>query len=385
MSTFTFTLRDLDTGAGRTGLSCKYRHDDDGFASDLAITITESDSINKPGVYESDFPPTNIYKLWVSGSEEPTFGGADGRPLVNPDDLLFLSGGTMTGAINMGDEKITNLADATAATDAMNRQASDARFVKLDGSNDPDLWVPKAGGYMDGNLLMTGNIIKDLGASVDADDAVPKNELTAAVAALEAAIGDIEVTPYQESPNVARLIPGGSTKTGQVYTTWNAIMGYFKSLTPSSTKRFLVEIGGMGVTGATTIPVTENDGGSPPTNYFNNYISLFLKNRLIKLEIPDDTMSVTAGTMTVEGGTIYKNDVAADPVLENMRFVNVYFDLIVNTMTFTNCTFENCFIKVNDDVDGTATFTTCKGSGSTSNQILPATVNGWGEVPKDDF
>lgn len=374
MSTFTFTLRDLDTGAGRTGLSCKYRHDDDGFASDLVITITETDPINKPGVYESDFPPTNIYKLWVSGSEEPSFGGDNGRPLVNPDDLLFLSGGTMTGALNMGGEKITNLDDATAATDAMNRQASDARFVKLDGSNDPALWLSVLGGTLDGNLLMHSNQIKNLADATDDQDAVTKAQLDA-----------IETTPYQESPNLIRLIPGGSTKTGQVYTTWNAAMGYLKSLTPSTTKRFVIEIAGMGITGPTVINVTENDGGSPPTNYFNNYISIFIKNRFVKLEIPDDIMTVTANTVSVEGGTIYKNDGAADPVFENMIFVNVYFDLTVNTATFTNCTFQNCFIKVNDDTDGSATFTTCKGSGNTSNQTLPATIQGWSEIPKEDF
>lgn len=371
MSTFTFTLRDLETGAGRTGLSCKYRHDDDGFASDLGITITETDPINKPGVYESDFPPTNIYKLWVSGSEEPTFGGDAGRPLIDPDDLLFLSGGTMTGILNMGANKIQNLADAAAATDAMNRQASDARFVKLDGSNDPDLWVPKAGGSMDGNLLMTGNLIKDLGTPVDDDDAIPKWYAD-----------DIVVTPYQESPNEIRLIPGGSTKTGQVYTSWNAAMNYLKSLTPSATKRFVIEIGGVGISGATSIPVTQ--GGL--TDYFENYISIFIKNRFVKLDIADDLMrATTLGNTSIEGGTIYKDDAGANPVFENLHFVNVYFDLTVETVTFTNCKFESCFIKVNDDVDGTATFTTCKGSGNTSNQTLPATIQGWSEIPKDDF
>jgi hypothetical protein len=96
-------------------------------------------------------------------------------------------------------------------------------------------------------------------------------------------------------------------------------------------------------------------------------------------------MTVTAGTMSVEGGTIYINDIAANPKIENIRYVNAYFDLVVNTMEFENCTFENCFIKVNDDADGTCTFTSCKGSGTTSNQTLPATISGWGEKPKADF
>lgn len=363
----TIVIRDLTTGAGRNGLTVWLRHKTDDFATNQILATAV---VGKQGVYEAQDVPMNLYKIWVNGSEDTALGGTNGRWVFNGDEVIGLNGDDW----DADTKKIINVADAEDPTDAMNQQASDDRYAMLDGSNDPGLWLPVLGGTLDGNLLMHSNQIKNLADATDDQDAVTLAQLNA-----------IEVTPYQESPNLIRLIPGGTTKTAQVYTTWNAAMGYLKSLTPSTTKRFVVEIAGMGITGATVITVTENDGGSPPTNYFNNYISIFIKNRFVKLEIPDDTMSVTANTVSVEGGTIYKNDGAADPVFENMIFVNVYFDLTVNTVTFTNCTFQNCFIKVNDDTDGSATFTTCKGSGNTSNQTLPATIQGWSEIPKEDF
>lgn len=363
----TIVIRDLTTGAGRNGLTVWLRHKTDDFAGNqIQATAVEG----KQGVYQALNVPYNLYKLWVNGTEDTTFGGTNGRWLPNGDGVIRLNGDDWDAIT----KKIINVADAEDPTDAMNQQASDDRYVMLDGTNDPSLWLSVLGGTLDGNLLMHSNQVKNIADATDAQDAVSKAQLDA-----------IETTPYQESPNEIRLIPGGSTKTGQVYTTWNAAMGYLKSLSPSGTKRFVINIGGMGVGGATTIPVTENDGGSPPTNYFESYISLFLKNRFIKLEIPDDTMSVVANTVSIEGGTIYKNDGAADPVFENFRFVNVYFDLTVNTVTFTGCTFEHCYVKVNDDGDGSATFTSCKGSNSTSNQTLPATISGWSEKPKADF
>lgn len=88
--TFTFTLRDLNTGAGRTGLTCKYRSKTDNFTADVAITITEISG--RPGAYQSQHPPTGVYKVFANNSEEPSFGGQFGRPLIDPDSLLIKVG-----------------------------------------------------------------------------------------------------------------------------------------------------------------------------------------------------------------------------------------------------------------------------------------------------
>jgi hypothetical protein len=47
-------------------------------------------------------------------------------------EKLSLTGGTLSGALSMGSQRITNLADAAAAGDAVSRSYGDARFQALD-------------------------------------------------------------------------------------------------------------------------------------------------------------------------------------------------------------------------------------------------------------
>lgn len=78
-------------------------------------------------------PPT--YLLWLDTAASPVIAlkintGTPGAPVwvtlmadvaVTAGGLLALSGGTMTGAIAMGSQKITGLANGTASGDAVNR------------------------------------------------------------------------------------------------------------------------------------------------------------------------------------------------------------------------------------------------------------------------
>lgn len=78
-------------------------------------------------------PPT--YLLWLDTSGSPVLAlkintGTPSVPVwvtllanvaVTAGGLLALSGGTMTGALNMGSQKITSLASGTASGDAVNR------------------------------------------------------------------------------------------------------------------------------------------------------------------------------------------------------------------------------------------------------------------------
>ena len=325
----------------------------------------------------------------VLGSE------AQGGTWYGSDNLNYLP--LVAGNYFADNKRITDLADAINPGDALNKAQGDSLYLlasiladlvdrtsnqTISGTKTFDILLANQFGS---NISMAGNMLSGLVYPGEAfgSAAVPQSWIKAWVAD---AISSISVTPFQESPNKIRLIPGGSTKTGQVYTSWNDAAGYFQSLTPSATKRFLIEVCGMGITGSTSIPIASNDGGLFPTNYFNNYISYFIPNRFIKLLIPNDGMSVTdLGMTSVEGGTMFIDDIAATPTFTNLHFVNVYFDMVCASVAFINCKFENCFVKVNDDSDGTATFTDCLGSGTTSNQEIPSTLTGWGEKPKADF
>lgn len=195
------------------------------------------------------------------------------------------------------------------------------------------------------------------------------------------AVGAISVTPYQESVNVVRLMIGGTQQTNQVYTSYIAALAWALAQPPSSTWKITIDIEGMGNSGATSITMGTSGGV-----YIDDYININGKNHSIVLIPPDDTVSVsTLGTSKISNLTIYKNDAGADPIFTNIEFNNVAFDLTVNTVTFNTCKFLNCMIKVNTDEDATATFTTCKGTGTTSNQVFgSSTIDGWIK-PKADF
>jgi Collagen triple helix repeat (20 copies) len=67
--------------------------------------------------------------LWV----DPTDAGNGSDWAAMDGRYVNVNGDTMAGPLAMGNQKITGLADATAATEAMNRQASDARYLQLAG------------------------------------------------------------------------------------------------------------------------------------------------------------------------------------------------------------------------------------------------------------
>jgi hypothetical protein len=89
---------------------------------------------------------------------------------VNPQDAmtlnyagltyLALAGGTMTGAINMGANKIDNMADPTLAQDAMTLNYAGGHYLAL------------AGGTMSGSINMNSNSITSLLNPVNPQDAV---------------------------------------------------------------------------------------------------------------------------------------------------------------------------------------------------------------------
>ena len=403
----TVVLRDLTTGAGRVGLSVKLRHQDDSYASDI---YTASAISGKPGGYEFQDVVYNKYKLWVNGSEDDLFGGANGRWLPEGNEVIRLVSGEWDALSN----KIVNVDDPDDPTDALNMQTGDSRYlptsaadgyVKTTGAQDieglktfkDDLKTDfiyedtaNAGVNIDGVVLKDGGIDAaqlndDLNAAghsitgVISDDGDSGSTLMSKTWIL-AKIADVAVVPYQESPNVIRLIPGGSEKTGQVYTTYANAMQYALAVAGVD-HRMCIKIEGMGVAGFNYINMS-NAGG----DYIDDYIHLKGINQDILL-IPPDTVTVGVSALDntiIENLTIYKDDIGVDLVFENLFFKDVSFNLAVLSVTFTNCKFKNCDLKINDDGDTDATFTTCKGNFIASNQAVGAGVD-TNVKPKADF
>lgn len=75
-----------------------------------------------------------------------------GTKIVGTANYLPLTGGNMTGTINMGNNKITNTADPTEAQDVATKNYVDTHSVSGD-------FLPLTGGTMNGPINMTSNLI----------------------------------------------------------------------------------------------------------------------------------------------------------------------------------------------------------------------------------
>lgn len=96
---------------------------------------------------------------------------------------LALAGGTMSGAIAMGTNKITGMGDPTAAQEAATKAYADTKLANVVEDTTPGLG---------GNLDALTRLINNLGAPVALTDAARKNE----VDAVQALLDDISYDSY---------------------------------------------------------------------------------------------------------------------------------------------------------------------------------------------
>lgn len=418
MSSITIYLTN-SLGAPLSGQTVKLRRAGLGnFGSDY---LTMFDVAGKPGKYKTvEAHVTDRYKVWVNGSEDESFGGPDGIEITLQSDILLKTGGTMSGAINMGGNKVTNLDDAVDGGDALPFSQAEAAYLK------------KSGGTMSGSIDMGNNPVINVADGSDGKDAVNFDSLDQRLVDEDYAkrqanntmtgdnihsgtntfsdqvafstyapicdvdpttddhlvrkewvddqLADLVITPFQEASNVLRLIPSGVQETGKIYTTYAAAQNYARGYV-NSNWRYIIEIPGGGE-GSVSITIT--DGAIPGNSAFNSYVSLKGGNQNVKLLISDAAYSVTAGTVIVENCTIYLDDSGnGTPSFTNFVFKDCYFDFDVQDLTFSACDFRGvCKIK---NTGGSITFTNCKGGIVESNADLPATVRGWGGLSTSDF
>lgn len=337
-------LRDLDTGAGRTGLTVTMRHVTDSYASTV---YTMSEVGGKPGVYTKSDVAYNKYKFWVNGTEDDTIAAQwlpsdEGRLQKITDES-----GTYWECEGL---EFRSAGETTEDNSLIRKSEADDRYL-LAGTDDLDL---------SGRIVYIQNAV-DLASPVTLEQ-------------LESVVMD----PFQESPNVIRLIPGGAAKTAQVYITYASAVQYAKSVRASS-RKMCIKVEGMG-TSNTFIQIS--DGGISGQGYFENYISMVGLHEEITLKLPDDTLSFgTAGTATIENFTFIDTDGESNNTFTNVTFKNCKFNL-AGEVTFSGCTFSGVN-KIKST--GNQTFTSCKGGTVYSSEAIPSTVQGVGEIPAADL
>ncbi len=347
---------------------------------------------------------TGVYKFLNGGTGCPDgyyvfYDGATAK-----DNVLgsVAEGGTWFGDGSLGylalvgsdydadSKKIINVADPTTATGALNRQTGDVRYILASVlASLMDLTSNQtASGTKTFNIIKATQLGQNLSAAGWEINGLVDPTVGSAAArkayvddAIDTAVSAIVITPYQESPNVIRCIPGGAEKTGQVYTTYANSLQYALAVAGVD-HRMTIKFEGMGTAGYNYINMS-NAGG----DYIDDYIHFKAINQDILLIPPaTDVIRVGAlGNSIIENFTIYKDDSGVDVEFENIVFINCSFNLTVLTATFTNCRFKNCDIIVNDDGDGTATFTNCKGRADSNQSFGTSTIDGQQNKHKLDF
>ena len=167
---------------------------------------------------------------------------------------LPLAGGTMSGAIAMGGNKVTGVTDPTAAQDA----ATKAYVDQQDG-----LQVSKSGDTMSGNLAMGSNKVTGLAAPTDANDATSKTYVDGILGSATAAAASASAAATSES-NAAT----SETNAANSASSAAADLSSVQSLYDQFDDRYLGS--------KASAPTVDNDGNALLSGalYFNNTTNL---------------------------------------------------------------------------------------------------------------
>jgi len=341
---------------------------------------------NTNGIYTFLSVASGEYKLYDSTTELTNFGIIK----VGQDDAVLITGNqTIAGVKTFSSQ--ADFSNASGLKTDVIAEHTAAAGVTIDGillkdSLDLSGIVSKSGSQqIDGNKTFTGNVNIDSGGAIFTIESGGVGIIVDAPTAdthivNKAYVDSLAVTPFQQSPNVRRLIINGTQETNKIYTTWTSCMTNAYAYAASN-YRMTIMVEGIG-TAATTITIGDAGGG---VGFINDYITVRgISQQQVRLTPPDDTISVTTlGNTSFENLTMYLHDTAQDPIFTNIVFNNVLFDLDVNSVTFNTCEFRNCTIKV---TTGSPTFTSCKGSGVyTTGSFGSSPINGTDSISSSDI
>ena len=189
----------------------------------VAAPSARGDAANK-GYVDDEINKERAYANGISTKADQAIAAANVAQ-NSADTKLDLTGGTMTGAIDMGSNKISGLATPTANTDAANKTYVDTAVSGVSGDASTALTtaqaaqtaannkLPLAGGTMSGAIAMGSNKITGLATPTANTDAATKAYVDNAVSNTNIAV---LFTQNHISISPSTIISG----TIEIYWTW---------------------------------------------------------------------------------------------------------------------------------------------------------------------
>lgn len=300
---------------------------------------------------------------------------------------LPLAGGTMTGAINMGGQSLTNL-----ATPSGNQDAATKKYVDdaISGSITPPTgdYLPLSGGQMSGNIAMANNRVTGLGTPTDNSDAVPKSYLDTAVSTA----GDGKFVPLAGGTMTGALtLSGNPTQNLQAATKQYVdaadatINSAITNITNGTTVLPYVKKSGDTMTGALTL-------SGDPTQNLQAATKQYVDSAVAGVPTPDLSPYLLKAGGTMTGDLV----LAGDPTLANEAANKNYVDNAIsgvqqqvntnatNIANITNGTTALPYVKsVNGSGTGTHTFENINISGDLTVDSVDVTTTITVPTPSD--
>ena len=390
-------IRDLTTGAGRTGLTVTLKNHLDNFT---AVVATGAEISGKPGVYQFIDLPLAKYKEYINGTEDTSYGGTHGRWLPVMDNLPVIDGtNAWSGTNGYSTEK--TLSDAkeftykkwvetaiTALASAINSAINALTItvgLKADASAVETDYFKKTGGNTTQNILNPVRFSHAVPPVCNAAPTVGNQLINKSFhdTDIEVRLSNIISGNYQESLNIVRVMPNGADQIGTAYNTIGKAIAYCNSLSPISTKKFTLLITGEG-TSAEAIDYSSYS--YPMTQYMRDYVHFKglgadVRINLNKSILENEFKSFALGRVIIEDLYFYTDDGGdtGEQIFENIIFKNCkFYTKEAVTASFINCKFEgsNQFASFQDNA---YTFTNCTGSPITSDSH-PVTVAGTNKI-----
>lgn len=378
-------LRDLSTGAGRTGLTVTLKNHLDNFT---AVVATGAEISGKPGVYEFVDLPLAKYKLYAGGTEDKSLGGNNGKWLPIMDSIPSLAGNNSYSGVNAYsiEKTLTDAKEFTYKSWVQNAIAVVSNALSaIFGSNNTWTgfnWFNNKIKVNSGSTSGTKSEFYGWTAFVDAPPiymgTAPYTGYQQLVnkGYVDGLLASIGEGNYTESPNVIRLMPDAAEVAGKNYNSWFNALTYAGGVAGTN-KRMTILISGMGNASTAITPVLVTG------KYIKDYVYIKALGAGVNINIAGATgtewNATDFTTCILEGLNIRIYDADNPTNFAGITFINCNFNISESTgVTFLNCR----FLGSNTFSGGTAglfTFNNCIGERVLCTYV--PTISGTNKLP----
>lgn len=329
-TSFHIVLRDLDTGAARTGLTVKLFNHLDNFTTEV-LTATEVPGYG--GVYEFTYTDFNIakYRLKANGSWDGSFSDENGTWLYDGSKMMIVNG---SGRWDFGSKRAINVANPVDDGDAVNKGWSLGQFyTKTEINSALALKVAKAG-----TETITGLKQFEILPRVVPTDSNPGVYPTPSNLGdviykkyFDYVLSQVHINPYPQFAGVLRVIPGVTAQPGRAYPTILEAVTYSLAQTPSATKQYAILIEGI---------TQGQEFLTAASGSLQSYIHLIGIGKFVKVIIEDDSLlantslnnlSLYFGAGVITSARIFNSVDFIDCCLYNFKDITVKNGSLVNS------------------------------------------------------